>query len=207
MDDDDLRRGRATNHKVFGEAVAILAGDALLTRAFEILASDEAAPDAGRRLQLVRELASAAGTVDALIGGQVVDMESEGHDADAATVEYIHRAKTGALIRASAVMGGLAGAASDGQLARLRTYGEKIGLAFQIADDVLDLTCTAEQLGKTPGKDVAVGKATWPAIFGVEASRKRARELVEEAVTAVQELGPGARILAALARFVVDRAR
>ncbi|MBI5548352.1 MAG: polyprenyl synthetase family protein [Deltaproteobacteria bacterium] len=205
MDDDDLRRGRPTCHKVFGEAVAILAGDALLTRAFEVLSSQEAAPDAERRLLLVRELSAAAGPVDALIGGQVVDLESEGKPVTAATLEYIHRAKTGALLRASVVMGGIVAGATAEQQVKLHTYGEKIGLAFQIADDVLDLTATAEQLGKTPGKDVAVGKATYPAVHGIEASRAMALKMISEACAAVQDLGKGAEILTALARFVVAR--
>jgi len=207
MDDDDLRRGRPTSHKVFGEAVAILAGDALLTRAFAVLSSDEAAPDDSRRLRLVREVSEAAGTVDGLVGGQVVDMESEGRPSDAATVAYIHGAKTGALVRVSAVAGGIAAGASEAQLATLRVYGEKVGLAFQIADDVLDLTSTAQQLGKTPGKDVAAQKATYPAVFGLEAARAKARALVDEAAAEVRGLGPGAPILESLARFVVDRAR
>ena len=207
MDDDDLRRGRPTCHRVFGEAVAILAGDALLTRAFEVLCADDAVADPVRRLRLVRELARAAGTTDALIGGQVADLENEGRAADAGTVEYIHRAKTGALLKASVVMGGIAAGASEAQLSTLGTYGARIGLAFQIADDLLDLTATAQQLGKTPGKDVAVGKATWPAVFGVEASKKKAAQLADEAAAAVAPLGQGAQILSDLARFVVERAR
>ena len=206
MDDDDLRRGRPTCHKAFGEAVAILAGDALLTRAFAVLSSEEAAPDDARRLRLLREVADAAGTVEGLVGGQVVDMESEGRASDAATVAYIHAAKTGALIRASVVSGGIVGGASEAELARLRAYGEKIGLAFQIADDVLDLTATAQQLGKTPGKDVAAQKATYPGVFGLEAARAKARALVDEAVAEVAGLSAGSKVLAELARFVVARA-
>jgi geranylgeranyl diphosphate synthase, type II len=205
MDDDDLRRGRPTSHKVFGEAVAILAGDALLTRAYAVLASDEALPDPARRLRLVQEIASAAGTVDGLVGGQVADMESEGREPDAATVAYIHRAKTGALLRASVVAGGIVASASEAQLTRLRNYGENIGLAFQIADDVLDLTSTAQQLGKTPGKDASVRKATYPAVHGLEASRSMARSLAEQAAADVRDLGPGSRILADLAHFIVER--
>lgn len=205
MDDDDLRRGRPTCHKVFGEAVAILAGDALLTRAFQVLAGGDAAPDAERRLALVQEYARAAGTVEAMIGGQVVDMESEGKPVEPATLEYIHRAKTGAILEASAVAGAIVAGASGEQLQRIRTYGQRIGLAFQIADDVLDVTSTAEQLGKTPGKDVAAGKATYPALFGIEASRQKAQELVAQACQAVAGLGRGAEILDSLARFVVAR--
>jgi geranylgeranyl diphosphate synthase type II len=205
MDDDDLRRGRPTCHKVFGEAVAILAGDALLTRAFQVLAAEDAAPDAARRLALIQEYSQAAGTVDGMIGGQVVDMESEGKKVDAPTLEYIHRAKTGAILVASAVAGAIVAGASAQQLERIRTYGQRIGLAFQIADDVLDVTSTAEQLGKTPGKDVAAGKATYPALYGIEASRQKAHELVAQAVEAVSGLGASAEILGSLARFVVAR--
>ncbi|HEY3355287.1 MAG TPA: farnesyl diphosphate synthase [Polyangia bacterium] len=205
MDDDDLRRGRPTSHRVFGEAIAILAGDALLTRAFEVLATADA-PAPARRLRLIAELAAAAGTVGGLVGGQVLDMESEGQPPTAAAVAAIHRAKTGALLTAAVVAGGLVADATDAQLAQLRCYGERLGLAFQIADDVLDVTATAAQLGKTPGKDVAAGKATYPAVHGLAASRAHALALVEEAVAAARELGPGADRLAALARFVVTRA-
>ncbi len=205
MDDDDLRRGRPTCHKVFGEAVAILAGDALLTRAFQLLAAEDAAPDAARRLALVQECSRAAGTVDGMIGGQVVDMESEGKPVDAPTLEYIHRAKTGAILEASCVAGALVAGAGAEQVERVRTYGRRIGLAFQIADDVLDVTSTAEQLGKTPGKDVAAGKATYPALYGVEASRQKAQELVAQAIEAVSGFGPSAQLLGSLARFVVAR--
>jgi geranylgeranyl diphosphate synthase type II len=205
MDDDDLRRGRPTCHKVFGEAIAILAGDALLTCAFEVLCRPDAAPDAQRRLDLVRELATAAGTVDALVGGQVADLENEGRVPDAKLVEYIHGAKTGALIRAACVMGGIAAGGSVAQVSKLRVYGQRVGLAFQIADDVLDLTATAEQLGKTPGKDVATGKATWPAVFGVEASRAQALQLADQAIAEIKDLGPSTAALEGLARFVVAR--
>jgi len=186
--------------------VAILAGDALLTRAFQVLAAgDAAADDPARRLALIDEYARAAGTVDGMIGGQVVDMESEGKPVEAGTLEYIHRAKTGAILVASVVGGALVAGASGEQLERARTYGQRIGLAFQIADDVLDVTATAEQLGKTPGKDVAAGKATYPALFGVEASRQKAHALVSEAVEAASGLGSGATLLQSLARFVVAR--
>ena len=207
MDDDVLRRGRPTSHKVFGEAVAILAGDALLTRAFEVLCREDAAPGPAARLGLVQELARAAGTVDALVGGQVVDMESEGKAPDPKVVEYIHRSKTGALLCASCAMGAIAAGAGEARLARIRRFGEKVGLAFQIADDVLDLTATAAQLGKTPGKDVAAGKATWPAVYGVEASRAKARALVDEAVAAIDGDGLRGEALEALARFIVERGR
>ncbi|MGC4117708.1 MAG: polyprenyl synthetase family protein [Myxococcales bacterium] len=205
MDDDDLRRGRPTCHKVFGEAVAILAGDALLTRAFQVLAAEDAAPDAARRLALIQEYSRAAGTTDGMIGGQVVDMESEGKPIAPETLEYIHRAKTGAILEASCVAGAIVAGAGPQQLEQVRTYGKRIGLAFQIADDVLDVTSTAEQLGKTPGKDVAAGKATYPALFGIDASRKKAHELVSQAVEAVAGFGEKGHVLQELARFVVSR--
>jgi geranylgeranyl diphosphate synthase, type II len=205
MDNDDLRRGRPTCHKAFGEAMAILAGDALLTQAFRVLAADAPHLDAFKQLRVIREISTAAGTVEALIGGQVVDMESEGQAVDAATLEYIHRSKTGAMIRAPVIVGGIIAGADDEQMARLDAYSRRIGLAFQIADDILDVTQTSEQLGKTAGKDQAVSKATYPAIHGLEASQKKARELVEEAVEIVSTIGGEAQILASIARFIVER--
>jgi geranylgeranyl diphosphate synthase type II len=204
MDDDDIRRGRPTCHKVFGEAVAILAGDALLTLAFQVLASAEGL-DPDLAIRVMREVAAAAGTCDALIGGQAMDLESEGKDVDPETLERIHRSKTGALIRASVVSGGIIAGASQAQLDMLRTYGEKIGLAFQITDDILDVTSSNEQLGKTAGKDQAARKATYPAIFGIEASRARAQQLIEEAVSAISELGAEVRWLEAIARYSIAR--
>jgi geranylgeranyl diphosphate synthase type II len=205
MDNDDLRRGHPTCHKAFGEAVAILAGDALLTQAFRVLSADAAHRDAQRQVQVIREIATAAGTVDALIGGQMADIESEGKSVDASTLEYIHRSKTGAMIAASVVVGGIIAGADEKQIGKLRGYGERIGLAFQIADDILDVTSTSEQLGKTPGKDQASSKATYPAIHGVAASHARARELVSEAVEIVSSLGPETRMLQELARFIIAR--
>ncbi|HLG14968.1 MAG TPA: farnesyl diphosphate synthase [Blastocatellia bacterium] len=205
MDDDDMRRGRPTCHKQFGEAIAILAGDALLTQAFRVLSSDGAGRNAERQVRVIREIATAAGTVDALIGGQVADIESEGKQVDAATLEYIHRSKTGAMITASVVTGGIIAGAGDGQIESLRGYGMRIGLAFQIADDVLDVTSTSEQLGKTAGKDAAARKATYPALHGLAASEARARELVEEAVDLISGLGVDARVLREIARFIVAR--
>ena len=205
MDNDDLRRGRPTCHKAFGEAVAILAGDALLTQAFRVLSADAAHRDAERQVQVIREIATAAGTVDALIGGQIADIEGEGKSVDASTLEYIHRSTTGAMIAASVVLGGIIAGANEDQIAKLRGYGERIGLAFQIADDILDVTATSEQLGKTPGKDQASNKATYPAIHGVAASQARARELLDEAVEIVSSLGLETRILEELARFIIAR--
>src|SRR5216683_903261 len=195
MDNDDLRRGRPTCHKVFGEAVAILAGDALLTQAFRVLASDAPNRNAERQVRVIREVATAAGTVDALIGGQMADIESEGKKVDATMLEYIHRSKTGAMITASVVVGGLIVGANEDQIDKLRKYGQRIGLAFQIADDILDVTSTSEQLGKTPGKDQAANKATYPAVHGIEASELRARELVDEAVAVVSGLALKTRVL------------
>ena len=205
MDNDDLRRGRPTCHKAFGEAVAILAGDALLTQAFRVLASDAPRRDASRQVRVIREIATAAGSVDGMIGGQMADIENEGKQVDAAMVEYIHRSKTGALIAAPVVVGGIIAGATDDQIDKLRNYGERIGLAFQIADDILDVTSTSEQLGKTAGKDQAAHKATYPVVHGVPASRRRARELVEEAVEIVSSLGVSTGMLEAIARFIVAR--
>jgi geranylgeranyl diphosphate synthase type II len=205
MDNDDLRRGRPTCHKVFGEAMAILAGDALLTQAFRVLSSEGPERQPARDLRVIREVATAAGTVDALIGGQVADIESEGKPVDDSMLEYIHRSKTGAMITASVVVGGIIGGAGDPQIESLRAYGERIGLAFQIADDILDVTSTSEQLGKTPGKDQAASKATYPSVHGIAASEKRANQLVAEAVDIVSGLGVDSRILADIARFIVTR--
>jgi geranylgeranyl diphosphate synthase type II len=205
MDNDDLRRGRPTCHRAFGEAVAILAGDALLTQAFRVLASEAGALDPARQVRVIREIASAAGTVDALIGGQMADIESEGKQVTPAALEYIHRSKTGAMITASVVVGGIIAGGTEIQIERLRAYGERTGLAFQIADDILDVTSTSDELGKTPGKDQAARKATYPAVHGIEASRTRARELVEEACEIVAGLGVEAGALEAIARFVVAR--
>jgi len=205
MDNDDLRRGRPTCHKAFGEAVAILAGDALLTQAFRVLSADAPHRDAERQVRVIREIATAAGTVDALIGGQIADIEGEGKNVDASTLEYIHRSKTGAMITASVVVGGIIAGASEGQIDKLRGYGERIGLAFQIADDILDVTSTSEQLGKTPGKDQAANKATYPAIHGIAASNARARRLVDEAIEIVAVLDLKTRVLEDVARFIIAR--
>lgn len=205
MDDDDLRRGRPTCHKAFGEAVAVLAGDALLTQAFQVLASDSPLRDPARQVQVIREIATAAGTVDALIGGQVADIENEGKQTDASTLEYIHRSKTGAMIRASVVCGAIIAGASPDQLKKLGCYGERIGLAFQVADDILDVTSTSEQLGKTPGKDQAALKATYPAIHGLARSKQHMRELVDEAIECLSGLNVQTRMLEEIARFIIAR--
>jgi geranylgeranyl diphosphate synthase type II len=205
MDDDDLRRGRPTCHRAFGEAMAILAGDALLTQAFCVLASDTESIAPARQVRVIGEIAAAAGTVEALIGGQVADIENEGKQTDEATLEYIHRSKTGAMIRASVVCGAIIAGATDDQLVRLGRYGERVGLAFQIADDILDVTSTSEQLGKTPGKDQAARKATYPAIHGLERSRLRMRKLVEEAIESLSDLKAQTAVLEEMARFIIAR--
>src|SRR5208283_3413463 len=203
LDNDDLRRGRPTCHKAFGEATAILAGDALQTQAYEVLA--QLACPAEARVAIIREIAHATGTIDGVIGGQVVDLEAEHTKPDLATLEYIHRSKTAALITASVVSGGLYAGGTSADIAHLRTYGQSIGLAFQIVDDVLDLTQTSEQLGKTAGKDAAAEKATYPALFGIEESLRKADALVDEACSILDEYGEAASTLKDLARYLVER--
>ena len=203
LDDDDLRRGRPTCHKRFGDATAILAGDALQTEAFRVLA--EHTPDAGRARALVVELARASGT-RGMVGGEMADLDAEGQAPDLPTVEFIHERKTAALLRAAASMGALAAAAAPEAAAALAIYGGRLGLAFQIVDDVLDETGTAESLGKSPGKDRIAGKMSYPAAVGLDASLSRARTLAEEAVAALEGIG-GAELLAELARFTVNRLR
>lgn len=203
LDNDDLRRGRPTCHKVFGEAIAILAGDALQTQAYEVLSRLKCPADA--RVRIIEEIAHGTGTVDGMIGGQVVDLEAEHKRPDLPTLEYIHRAKTAALITASVVSGGLYAGAADEDVAKLRKFGQSIGLAFQIIDDVLDVTQTSEQLGKTAGKDTAAEKATYPALFGVDESLKKADTLVNTALGSLQSFGSRAETLKALAHFLVER--
>jgi geranylgeranyl diphosphate synthase type II len=203
LDNDDLRRGRPTCHKAFGEAIAILAGDALQTQAYEVLA--QIACPAEARVAIIREIARATGTIDGMIGGQVVDLEAEHKKPDLATLEYIHRSKTAALITASVVSGGLYAGASVEDIRRLRTYGQSIGLAFQIVDDVLDLTQTSEQLGKTAGKDTAAEKATYPSLFGIEESIRKADALIDQACAELNEYGSAASTLKELAHFLVER--
>ncbi len=206
MDDDNFRRGRPTNHKVHGEATAILAGDALLTEAFRLLADAEAnlsiPPD--RVLKVVELVARYAGS-QGMVGGQVVDMESEGKEIDFPTLEYIHTHKTGGLILASVQVGALLGGASDSQITAIKRFGGAAGLAFQIADDILDVVGDQEQLGKNIGSDQARGKATYPAVLGLDEARQRADELCEIAVSALAPLGEPAEILQELARYIVNR--
>ena len=203
LDNDDLRRGKPTCHVAFGEAIAILAGDALQTRAFEVLAGLDCPPAA--TVQIVGLIANAVGTVEGMIGGQVLDLESEHLKPTPALVEAIHRAKTGALIRVSVVAGGIYAGGTADDVARLDLFGRKAGLAFQIVDDVLDLTVDSAHLGKTAGKDQATEKATWPAVFGIERSRRDAVRLIEEAFAALAPYGSRADGLKAVARYLVER--
>jgi geranylgeranyl diphosphate synthase, type II len=198
LDNDDLRRGRPTNHKVFGEAMAILAGDALLTLAFEVLGR---VGDA----RLVAELASASGTVGGMIGGQVHDLEGEHAAPSAELLERIHRAKTGALLRASVRLGAIHAGSADEQLAALTRYGEHIGLAFQIVDDVLDVEQSSEALGKTAGKDAAQHKITFPAVYGLDVSKRMAEEQRRHAHEALSAFDASAQRLRELADLIVER--
>jgi geranylgeranyl diphosphate synthase type II len=219
LDNDDLRRGQPTCHVLFGEATAILAGDALQTLAFQTIAALPTPP--ATTVAILRDISLAVGTgvgrvgdletklPPGMIGGQVMDIEAEGTPPTAALVEAIHRSKTGALITTSIVSGGLFGAAShhasEDTIARLRTFGEKAGLAFQIIDDVLDMTQSSEELGKTAGKDTASIKATWPAVFGIDQSLKDAEELVADAFAALAPFGEAATSLKSLALYLVER--
>jgi len=207
MDNDDLRRGRPTSHKVFGEAIAILAGDALLTRAFHLMAELPAhADEAGlrRRVEAIALLGEACGT-RGLIGGQVQDLESERREVAPAELERLHRAKTGALLDACVRGGAWLGGAGEAELAQLAGYASAIGLAFQVVDDVLDATGDAALLGKTAGKDRATHKATYVSVHGLERARGLARELLERALAALTPLGPRGALLEALARLIVER--
>jgi geranylgeranyl diphosphate synthase, type II len=203
LDNDDLRRGVPTCHKVFGDAIAILAGDALLTLAFQVLAQMDCSND--RKVALIAELATASGTVGGMIGGQVCDLEGEGQHPTAALLDAIHRAKTGALLRASLRMGGIYAGADREQLDALSCYGEHVGLAFQIVDDVLDVEQSSEALGKTAGKDAQQHKITFPAVYGLERSRAMAEEERLAAHLALRPFDERAERLRELADFIVHR--
>jgi geranylgeranyl diphosphate synthase type II len=213
LDNDDLRRGQPTCHVVFGEATAILAGDALQTLAFQTIANLPA--NASTVVAILREVAAAVATgvgaelpgalPPGMIGGQVMDIEGEGAKPTAELVERIHRAKTGALITVSVVAGALLGRGSPGMITRLRTFGQKAGLAFQIVDDVLDMTQNSAALGKTAGKDTAADKATWPAVFGIDESIQTANQLITDAFAALEPFGDSAAPLKSLATYLTTR--
>jgi geranylgeranyl diphosphate synthase, type II len=204
LDNDDLRRGQPTCHRVFGEAIAILAGDSLMTRSYQVLSELPGISDSVR-LEIVREMAYATGTVNGMIGGQVADLESEGKKVSAAMLEYIHRSKTGALLAVCPRSAALASGASLEKLESLTEFGRKIGLAFQIIDDILDMTASSTDLGKTAGKDERVKKATYPALYGVKASRVKAHELIYAGIEDLGDFGAAADPLRGLARFILDR--
>lgn len=203
LDNDDLRRGKPTCHKKFGVAMAILAGDGLLTLAFETLSNADV--PAERRVRIISEIGHAAGTVNGMVGGQVADVEAEGKQVDGAALEYIHRSKTAALIRASVVAGALAGGAHDEDVARLGRFGEAVGWAFQVIDDLLDVEESSAALGKTAGKDQAQKKATYPAVFGIEKSRAFAQELSERAHHELDCYGERGARLRELANYLLAR--
>ncbi len=206
MDDDDFRRGRPTCHKVYGEAIAILAGDGLLNMAFEALSDPRRIKtvSAKRLIDIINEICSASG-VHGMVGGQVVDMESEGKDIDFPTLEYIHTHKTGALIRASVRVGALYAKASKKRLMALTRYGEMVGLAFQIADDILDITGKQEETGKDVGSDLKKGKKTFPGFYGIEGSRLRANEVANKAINSLRDFDRKADPLRELAKYIVNR--
>jgi geranylgeranyl diphosphate synthase type II len=207
MDDDGLRRGQPTSHVVFGEAIAILAGDSLLTHAFHVLSTASLKDDpveCGRRLRAIAVLAEAAG-MDGMIGGQVVDVESEGKTVGADVLDYIHRKKTGALMGAAARLGAILGGGKQQDIERIARFGQEVGLAFQIVDDLLDVEGSTATLGKSAGKDEKAGKVTYPALHGTDEARRRATELAEQAIALVAPLGPSASPLASLARRIVER--
>ena len=204
LDNDDYRRGKPTCHKVFGDAMAILAGDSLFTLAIQTLAIIEGL-DASRQVQLIRELSFASGTVEGMIGGQVTDIEGERQAPSAELLDRIHRAKTGALLKASVRMGAICGGADEMGVASISDYGEHVGLAFQIVDDILDVEESSESLGKTAGKDAAQGKITFPAVYGLDESRKMAAAQCAQAHAALQPFGDRAHRLHEIADLIVHR--
>jgi len=203
LDNDDLRRGKPTCHKKFGEAIAILSGDALLTLAFETIGATPTAAE--RRAAILTEVASAAGTINGMVGGQVADVEAEGKPVDPQMLEYIHRSKTAALIRASITAGALCAGAGSEDVARLRRFGETIGWAFQVTDDILDVEESSAALGKTAGKDMAQQKATYPAVYGLERSHQIANDLATKAIAELAPYSDRATRLREIAEFLVLR--
>lgn len=205
MDNDDYRRGKLTNHKVYGDDIAILAGDGLLTYAFEHIARQTQGVPSDRLLQVIIQVTSAVGAAG-LVGGQVVDLESEGKsDVDISTLNYIHTHKTGALLEASVVSGAMLAGASSELLERLSQYAKNIGLAFQIVDDILDITATSEELGKTSGKDAQAQKVTYPSLWGIEKSKQESKALIEQAKAQLEGYGEAAKPLLAIADFITAR--
>jgi geranylgeranyl diphosphate synthase, type II len=204
MDDDDYRRGKLTNHKVYGEDIAILAGDGLLAYAFEYIATQTQGVSADRVLKAISHLARAVGA-EGLVGGQVVDLESEGKDISVETLTYIHNHKTGALLEACVICGAVLAGATEAEIAKLSQFAQKIGLAFQIIDDILDITATQAELGKTAGKDLQAQKATYPKLWGLAESKRQADKLVTDAKSILAEFGDRAIPLQALADYITDR--
>lgn len=206
MDNDDYRRGVPTCHKLFGEALAILAGDALLTHAFFLLAENAKLEFIGpeKAIRVISEISSACG-LSGLIGGQVVDIESENKEVDPETLYYIHRNKTGALIKAAIRSGAILAGANERELEALTNYGEKLGLAFQIVDDILDIEGDEKQLGKATGSDLKQNKVTFPLLFGMEESKKIAREAIEKAQRSLDIFGEKAQVLREIASYVITR--
>jgi len=205
MDNDDYRRGKLTNHKVFGEDIAILAGDGLLAYSFEYAATQTQNVQPQRLIEVIARLGRTVGAAG-LVGGQVLDLESEGKtDITAETLTFIHTHKTGALLETSVVSGAILAGAADEDIGRLSRYAKNIGLAFQIIDDILDITSTQEELGKTAGKDLRAQKATYPSIWGIEASRNQAQTLIDEAIAELSTYPPQAEPLRAIAQFIVNR--
>jgi len=205
MDNDDYRRGKLTNHKVYGDDIAILAGDGLLTYAFEHIARETKGVGSDRLLQVIIQVTSAVGAAG-LVGGQVVDLQSEGKsDVDLATLNYIHTHKTGALLEACVVSGAMLAGASSDLLERLSQYAKNIGLAFQIVDDILDITATSEELGKTSGKDAQAQKVTYPSLWGIEKSKQESNALIEQAKAQLEGYGEAANPLLAIADFITAR--
>lgn len=204
MDNDDFRRGKPTNHKVFGEAVAILAGDLLLTYAFELMAEHGLEDRFGAVMRVIHIIARASG-FKGMVGGQMIDLACEGKEVDVPTVEYMHARKTGALITASVQAGAILAGASESEIERMGRYGRHLGLAFQITDDLLDVTGSFEEMGKTPGSDDRKGKRTYPFLVGIEESRRLAREHVERALDAISGYDDRANPLRAIAFYVLNR--